>query len=59
MSADIRLLRWPDRDRDEYERLAAALVRVRAIAALPLPAPKVIVPRHRRETTRPVVPRRE
>lgn len=33
MSADIRLLRWPDRDRDDYERLAAALVRVRAIAA--------------------------
>ena len=33
MSADIRLLRWPDRDRDDYERLAAALERVRTIAA--------------------------
>lgn len=33
MSADIRLLRWPDRDRDDYERLVAALARVRAVAA--------------------------
>jgi hypothetical protein len=33
MSADIRLLRWPDRDRDDYERLATALARVRTIAA--------------------------
>lgn len=33
MSADIRLLRWPERDREEYERLAAALERVRAVAA--------------------------
>lgn len=33
MSADIRLLRWPDRDRDDYERLAAALARVRDVAA--------------------------
>ncbi|HVF92931.1 MAG TPA: hypothetical protein VM900_01310 [Sphingomonas sp.] len=33
MTADIRLLRWPDRDRDDYERLASALARVRTIAA--------------------------
>ncbi len=33
MSADIRLLRWHDRDREDYERLAAALDRVRAVAA--------------------------
>lgn len=32
-SADFRLLRWPDRDRDDYERLAATLKRVRAVAA--------------------------
>ncbi|MCP3735231.1 hypothetical protein M9979_10155 [Sphingomonas sp. RP10(2022)] len=33
MSADFRLLRWHERDRQDYERLAAALERVRAIAA--------------------------
>lgn len=33
MTADIRLLRWPERDREEYERLATALERVRAAAA--------------------------
>lgn len=33
MTADIRLLRWAERDRDEYERLAAALMRVREAAA--------------------------
>ncbi|MGP7796373.1 hypothetical protein [Sphingomonas sp. CLY1604] len=33
MSADIRLLRWHHRDREDYERLAAALERVRAAAA--------------------------
>ena len=33
MSADVRLLRWPERDRDDYERFAAALARVRAVAA--------------------------
>lgn len=33
MTADIRLLRWPERDRDDYERLAAALERVARIAA--------------------------
>lgn len=45
MTADIRLLRWPDRDREEYERLASALDRVRASVArgrgeivAPLPA---------------------
>jgi hypothetical protein len=31
--ADVRLLRWPDRDRDDYERLAATLTRVRTVAA--------------------------
>lgn len=34
MTADIRLLRWPDRDREEYERLAGALERIRTAAAL-------------------------
>ena len=29
MSADIKLVRWPDRDRDDFERLASALARVR------------------------------
>ena len=33
MTADIRLLRWPARDREDYERLAAALRRVREVAA--------------------------
>ncbi|GAA0677280.1 DNA-binding MarR family transcriptional regulator [Sphingomonas insulae] len=33
MSADIRLLRWPERDRDDYERLAAAIERVARVAA--------------------------
>ncbi len=33
MTADIRLLRWPQRDRDDYNRLVAAIDRVRAIAA--------------------------
>lgn len=33
MSADIRLLRWPERDREDYERLAAAIERVRSVAA--------------------------
>ncbi|MHA0320076.1 hypothetical protein ACXY7D_17095 [Sphingomonas melonis] len=33
MTADIRLLRWPERDREEYERLVSALERVRASAA--------------------------
>lgn len=33
MSADIRLMHWPDRDREDYERLAAAIARVRAVAA--------------------------
>jgi predicted transcriptional regulator len=33
MSADIRLMHWPDRDREDYERLAAAISRVRAVAA--------------------------
>lgn len=33
MSADVRLLRWPDHDREDYERLAEALARVRAVAA--------------------------
>lgn len=33
MTADIRLLRWPERDRDDYERLAAAIERVRSAAA--------------------------
>ena len=33
MSAETRLLRWPERDREEYERLAAALARVRSVAA--------------------------
>ncbi|MGR6328703.1 hypothetical protein ACU5AX_06540 [Sphingomonas sp. XXL09] len=32
MTADIRLLRWPERDRDDFERLAAALARVRNVA---------------------------
>lgn len=32
MTADIRLLRWPERDRDDYERLASALARVRNVA---------------------------
>ena len=32
-STDVRLLRWPDRDRDDYERLAATLTRVRTVAA--------------------------
>lgn len=32
MTADIRLLRWPERDRDDYERLASALERVRRVA---------------------------
>lgn len=33
MTADIRLLRWPERDREDYERLAGALERIRAAAA--------------------------
>lgn len=33
MSADTRLLRWPERDREDYERFAAAIDRVRAAAA--------------------------
>ena len=33
MTADIRLLHWPDRDREEYERLAGALERIRAAVA--------------------------
>ena len=33
MSADIRLLRWPERDREDYERLVAAIERVRSVAA--------------------------
>ncbi|MBB4153443.1 hypothetical protein GGQ80_001345 [Sphingomonas jinjuensis] len=33
MTADIQLLRWPDRDRADFARLADALGRVRAIAA--------------------------
>lgn len=33
MTADIRLLRWPDRDREDYERLAVALERIRASVA--------------------------
>lgn len=33
MTADIQLLRWPDRDRADFERLADALSRVRAMAA--------------------------
>ena len=33
MTADIRLLRWPDRDREDYERLSSALARVRDAAA--------------------------
>lgn len=33
MSAEIRLLRWPDRDREDYERLAATLARLRALSA--------------------------
>ena len=33
MTADIRLLRWPERDRDDYERLAAAIDRVRRASA--------------------------
>ncbi|WP_267394662.1 MULTISPECIES: hypothetical protein [unclassified Sphingomonas] len=33
MTADIRLMRWPERDRDDYQRLAAALEQVRLSAA--------------------------
>ena len=33
MSADIRLLRWHDRDREDYERLVTALDKVRTAAA--------------------------
>jgi hypothetical protein len=33
MTADIRLLRWPERDRDDYQRLAAALAQLRLAAA--------------------------
>ncbi len=33
MSADIRLLRWHEQDREDYERLAAAIERVRVAAA--------------------------
>ncbi len=33
MSADIRLLRWHERDREDYERLASAITRLRTIAA--------------------------
>jgi hypothetical protein len=33
MTADIRLLRWPERDREDYERLAMAIARVRDLAA--------------------------
>ncbi len=33
MTADIRLLRWHERDREEYERLASAIARVRDGAA--------------------------
>jgi len=33
MSADIRLLRWHDRDREDYERLAATLARLRDLSA--------------------------
>jgi DNA-binding MarR family transcriptional regulator len=33
MNAETRLLRWSERDREEYERLAAALARVRSVAA--------------------------
>lgn len=33
MSADVRLLRWPDHDRDDFERLATVLARVRAVAS--------------------------
>ena len=33
IGGEIRLLRWPDRDRDDYERLAATLTRVRTGAA--------------------------
>ena len=41
MTADIRLLRWPERDREEYERLVSALERVRASAARTPPPPAV------------------
>jgi len=33
MNADIRLLRWPERDRENHERLVAAIARVRSAAA--------------------------
>ncbi|NYD90816.1 hypothetical protein [Sphingomonas melonis] len=33
MNTDIRLLRWPDRDRENHERLVAAISRVRTAAA--------------------------
>jgi hypothetical protein len=33
MNADIRLLRWPERDRENHERLVAAIARVRFAAA--------------------------
>jgi hypothetical protein len=33
MTAEIRLLRWPEQDRDDYERLVAAIERVRRAAA--------------------------
>lgn len=33
MTADIRLLRWPERDREDYQRLAAAIEGVRRVAA--------------------------
>lgn len=33
MTADIRLLRWHERDREDYQRLAAAIEGVRRVAA--------------------------
>ena len=34
MTPDIRLWRWPERDRESHERLAAAISRLRALVAL-------------------------
>lgn len=52
MTADIQLLRWPDRDRADFERLADALGRVRAIAAtrgeFTVPAGPAVVNDHER-----------
>jgi hypothetical protein len=52
MTADIQLLRWPDRDRADFERLADALGRVRAIAArrgeFTVPAGPAVVSDHER-----------